>query len=138
MSFRRSVKTRLLCALNISNFVPTKQHLRKALLFCFNLKKIAAEGHRLLCEAYGEHGPSIKTCEYWFRRFKSGKKLMLCIWWDQCGVVYYELLQPNETITANGYQQQLMQLSGALKFKPICQKTSQSDLSARQRSATCC
>ena len=39
------------------------------------------------------------------------------IWWDQLGVVYYELLQPNETITAERYQQQLMQLSQALKFK---------------------
>jgi len=26
-----------------------------------------------------------------------GKKLMLCIWWDQLGVVYYELLKSNET-----------------------------------------
>ncbi|UYV75354.1 hypothetical protein LAZ67_12003598 [Cordylochernes scorpioides] len=24
---------------------------------------------------------------------------MLCIWWDQLGVAYYELLQPNERIT---------------------------------------
>ena len=45
------------------------------------------------------------------------KKLLLCIWWDQLGVVYYELLQPNETITSERYQQQLMQLSRALKFK---------------------
>jgi len=36
------------------------------------LRKSAADGHRMLCEAYGEHAPSIKTCEYWFRRFKSG------------------------------------------------------------------
>ena len=56
----------------MSTFVPTKHNLREALLFCFNLKKSAADGHRLLCEAYGEHAPSIKTCEYWFRRFKSG------------------------------------------------------------------
>ena len=56
----------------MSTFVPTKQHLREALLFCFNLKKSAAEGHRLICEAYGEHAPSIKTCEDWLRRFKSG------------------------------------------------------------------
>ena len=97
----------------MSTFVPAKQHLREALLFCFNLKKSLAEGHRLLCEAYGEHAPSIKTCEYWFH----GKKLMLCIWWDQLGVVYYELFQPNETITVERYQQQLMQLSRALKFK---------------------
>ena len=97
--------------------MPTKQHLREALLFCFNLKKSGAERHRLLCEAYGEHAPSIKNGEYWFRRSKSAKKLMLCIWWDQLGVVYYELLQPNETITAERYQQQLMQLSRVLKFK---------------------
>ena len=32
-----------------------------------------------------------------------GAKLMLCIWWDQLGVVYYELLQPNETITGERY-----------------------------------
>ena len=54
----------------MSTFVPIKQHLREALLFCFNLKKSAAEGHQLLCKAYGER-----------------------------------------------YQQQLMQLSRALKFK---------------------
>lgn len=46
-----------------------------------------------------------------------GQKLMLCIWWDQLGVIYYELLQPNETITGERYQQQLMQLSRALKAK---------------------
>ncbi|UYV69282.1 SETMAR [Cordylochernes scorpioides] len=40
--------------------------------FCFNLKKSAADGHRLLCEAYGIHALSIKSCEYWFRHFKSG------------------------------------------------------------------
>ncbi|UYV70421.1 SETMAR [Cordylochernes scorpioides] len=46
-----------------------------------------------------------------------GKKLMLCIWSDQLGVIYYELLQPNETITGERYQQQLMRLSRALKIK---------------------
>ncbi|UYV83676.1 SETMAR [Cordylochernes scorpioides] len=230
----------------MSTFLPTKHNLREALLFCFNLKKSATDGHRLLCEAYGKHALSIKSCEYWFRRFKSGdfdprdkerggrpikfeeaelealldedssqtqeelaetlgvtqqaisnrfkvmgmvqkqgnwvpyelkpgnierrictcelllkrqnrkgffasnrdggrkvdslrqpkaqkipghasastakpnihgKKLMLCIWWDQLGVIYYELLQPNETITGERYQQQLMQLSRALKIK---------------------
>ncbi|UYV76611.1 hypothetical protein LAZ67_14001442 [Cordylochernes scorpioides] len=46
-----------------------------------------------------------------------GKKLMPCIWWDHLGVIYYELLQPNETITGERYQQQLMRLSRALKIK---------------------
>jgi len=224
----------------MSNFVPTKRNLREALLFCFHLKKSAAESQRMLSEAYGDYTPSISTCEYWFRRYKKGDfdtedkerpgqpkkfedekvealldqdpsqtqeelaeslnvdrstisrrlkvigmiqkqgnwvpyelnprdverrkmtcelllqrhrrksflhrivtgdekwirydnpkrkksstaklnihgaKLMLCIWWDQLGVVYYELLQPNETITGERYQQQLMQLSRALKQK---------------------
>ncbi|GBP21333.1 Mariner Mos1 transposase [Eumeta japonica] len=45
------------------------------------------------------------------------KKLMMCIWWDQLGVVYYELLNPSETITGTLYQTQLMRLSRALKEK---------------------
>ena len=35
------------------------------------------------------------------------KKVLLCIWWYWKGVLYYELLQPGETITANRYKQQL-------------------------------
>jgi len=46
-----------------------------------------------------------------------GKKLIFCIWWDQFGVVYYELLKPNETITRALYRTQLMGLSRALKEK---------------------
>lgn len=42
---------------------------------------------------------------------------MLCIWWNQLGVVYYELLQPNETITEEVYRRQLMRLSQALRQK---------------------
>ena len=43
--------------------------------------------------------------------------MLLCIWWDQLGVVYYELLKPNETITGSVYRTQLMRLSRALKKK---------------------
>lgn len=46
-----------------------------------------------------------------------GSKLLLCIWWDQQGVIYYELLKPNETITGDRYRLQLMRLSRALKEK---------------------
>lgn len=46
-----------------------------------------------------------------------GSKLLLCIWWDQQGVIYYELLKPNETITGERYRLQLMRLSRALKEK---------------------
>ncbi|GFW03660.1 mariner Mos1 transposase [Trichonephila clavipes] len=46
-----------------------------------------------------------------------GSKVMLSIWWDQLGVVYYELLKPTETITGDRYRTQLMHLSRALKDK---------------------
>ena len=38
-------------------------------------------------------------------------------WWDQLGVMYYELLKPIETITGDRYRTQLMRLSRALKDK---------------------
>lgn len=230
----------------MSNFVPEKEHLRHALLFLFHQKKKAVESHRLLVETYGEHAPSIKTCETWFRKFKSGdfdlkdskrsgrpktfvdaelqelldedptqtqkqlaetlnvaqetisdrlramgkiqklgrwvphalndrqmenrkticemllqryerksflhrivtgdekwiyfenpkrkkswlspgqagpstprpnrfgKKTMLCVWWDQGGVVYYELLKPGETVNTDRYKQQIINLNHAL------------------------
>ena len=46
-----------------------------------------------------------------------GAKVMLCIWWDRLGVVYYELLKPSETNTGDWYLTQLMGLSRALKKK---------------------
>lgn len=42
---------------------------------------------------------------------------MFCIWWDQNGVVHYELLQPSDTITGNRYRLQLIRLSSALREK---------------------
>ena len=48
-------------------------------------------------------------------------KVMLCIWWDQVGVIYYKLLKPNETITGELYRTQLMRLSRALHEKVILQ-----------------
>ena len=56
----------------MSKYVPNKDHSRRELIFCFYLKKTAAESHRLLREAYGERAPSLNTYKRWFRRFKSG------------------------------------------------------------------
>ena len=42
---------------------------------------------------------------------------MLCVWWDQKGIIYYELLEPKQIVTANLYSQQLMRLSLALETK---------------------
>ena len=46
-----------------------------------------------------------------------GSKILLCNWWDQLSVVYYELLKPTETIIGDHYWQQMMCLSWALKKK---------------------
>lgn len=233
----------------MSNFVPNKVFLRGVLLHYFNMKKKAAESHRILVEVYGEHALAERTCQKWFARFKignfdledderpgqpkkfedheletlldqdpsqtqeelaktlgvaqqtisdrlkamgmirkvghwvpyelkprdverrflmceqllqrhkrksflhrivtgdekwvhydnpkrratygypghtssstpasniHGQKVMLCIWWDQQGVIYYELLKPNETITGEVYRRQLMRLSRKLREK---------------------
>lgn len=223
--------------------------MRTALLFCFNLKKTAAESHRMLVDAYGDSALSATQCKVWFRRFKDGdfdvtdkekgrppkkyedadlqallddddaqtqtqladqlgvcqkaisnrlremgkiqkvgrwvphelddrqmerrknlceillarykrksflhrivtgdekwiyfenpkrkiscvdpgqpatssarpnrfgRKTMLCVWWDQKGVIYYELLRPGETVNTARYQQQLIDLNRALQRK---------------------
>jgi len=43
--------------------------MREILLFCFNLKKLAAESHRMLVETYGDNALSETTCRDWFHRF---------------------------------------------------------------------
>ena len=43
-----------------------------------------------------------------------GAKEMFCIWWDQKGVLYYELLKPGETINGERYRTQLIRLKRAM------------------------
>lgn len=56
----------------MSKFEPNKRHLRELLIYIFNLKKSAAEAHRLLVEAYNEAALSERTCREWFQKFKNG------------------------------------------------------------------
>lgn len=44
-------------------------------------------------------------------------KVMLCIWWDQKGVLYYELLKSGQTITGDLYRRQLIRLKRAINEK---------------------
>ncbi|EFN82239.1 hypothetical protein EAI_12292, partial [Harpegnathos saltator] len=41
--------------------------------YFFNLKKSAAEAHRLLVETYGETALSERSYREWFQKFKNGK-----------------------------------------------------------------
>lgn len=45
------------------------------------------------------------------------QKIMLCIWWDKEGVLYYELLPQGETITADIYCHQLRRLADSIQEK---------------------
>ena len=42
---------------------------------------------------------------------------MFYIWWDQKGLVYYELLKPGDFIMGDRYRLQLIRLSRALREK---------------------
>ena len=46
-----------------------------------------------------------------------GAKVILCIWWDQKGVLYYELLKPSETINGERYRTKLIRLKRAIAEK---------------------
>ncbi len=46
-----------------------------------------------------------------------GKKVMLCIWWDMKGVVWYDLLEQGQTINSRRYSQQLRRLNEELDLK---------------------
>ncbi|KAG5334401.1 NSE3 protein, partial [Acromyrmex charruanus] len=56
----------------MSVYEPNSRHLREVLIFCFNMKKSAAEAHRMLSNTYCEAAISERTCREWFQRFKNG------------------------------------------------------------------
>ncbi|CAK9803068.1 Histone-lysine N-methyltransferase SETMAR [Anthophora quadrimaculata] len=45
------------------------------------------------------------------------KKIMLSVWWDYKGILYFELIPQNQTINSNVYVQQLAKLSDAIQEK---------------------
>ena len=104
----------------MSNFVPRNYDLRTAVIVCYHLKKTATESHRMLVEAYGEHALGKSQCFEWFKKFRSGNfdvRNEERVWWDQKGVIYYELLKPGETVNTERYRQQMIDLNQALREK---------------------
>ncbi|GFX65701.1 uncharacterized protein TNCV_4093931 [Trichonephila clavipes] len=90
----------------MSAYEPNSRHLREVLIFCFNMKKSAAEAHRMLSNTYGEAAIRERTCREWFQRFKNGD-------FDQ---TYYELLKPTETITGDRDRTQLLNPKCIISF----------------------
>lgn len=56
----------------MSSFVPDKKFLRGVLLHYYFMKQTAVKTHRILTEVYGDHVITERTCQNWFKRFKSG------------------------------------------------------------------
>ncbi|UYV77541.1 hypothetical protein LAZ67_15001423, partial [Cordylochernes scorpioides] len=46
-----------------------------------------------------------------------GKKAMLCVWWDQTGVIHFKLLKPGETVNTSRYEHQMHSLREAVNEK---------------------
>ena len=101
----------------MSNFVPGNNDFRTALIFCYHLKKIAAESHRMLVEAYGEHALGRSQCFVWFKKFKSGIFDVRNEERETWNVIYYELLKPGEKVNTERYRQQMIDLNQGLLEK---------------------
>ena len=101
----------------MSNFVPGNYDLRTALIFCYHLKKTAAESHRILVEAYGEHALGKSQCFEWFKKFRNGNFDVRNEGRGTWNVIYYELLKPGETVNTERYWQQMIDLNQALREK---------------------
>jgi histone-lysine N-methyltransferase SETMAR len=59
----------------------------------------------------GENPPAQPKPEY------RNRKVLLCCFWDERGMLYYELLTGNETVNANVYSRQLRALADAIREK---------------------
>ena len=99
----------------MSDCVPNNRHLREVFIFFFYSKKTATEAHRELHKFYEDAALSETTCRDWFRRSKEGDfdavdrpREGRPKTFEDAGVIYYELLKPNETITGERYRTQLM------------------------------
>jgi len=85
-------------------------------IFCTKLLQAMKSGFLMITLNVENHGLTLVN----FRHRKCNihaKKVLLYIWWDRKGVLYYKLLQSDETIMSDRYQQQLTNVSDALEEK---------------------
>ena len=101
--------------------MPNNRHLRQVLILFIHSKKTATKAHRELQKVYGDAALSETTCRDWFRRFKDGDfdvdnhpREGKPKTFEDAGVIHYELLKKNATITGERYRTQLMCSSRAM------------------------
>jgi len=80
-------------------------------------KIVTGDGFFMITLNVENHGWTLVNLRYpkWTPNIHA-KKVLLRIWWDWKDVLYYELLQPGESITAHGYQR-LINCGDALEEK---------------------
>jgi Transposase. len=106
------------------NFNDRQISIAKSLVkYCFNAKKESNFCTELwLVTKCGFYFESPKWRESWLcpakpRPNRFGRKITLCVWWDQSGIVYCKLLEPGETVNAQRYPQEMINLNHALNEK---------------------
>ena len=78
----------------MSGFEPNKRDLRELLIYLFNLKKYAAEAHRLLVETYGEVALTLcgtmasSDATYFFTNFRDLNVILIRL--SNCFLLFYE------------------------------------------------
>ena len=95
-----------------------QQQKRKSFLHCSMTGN--ESGYTTITLSVEDCGLSLAMHQHWWQ--SHGSKILLCIWWYQLTLVYYEWLKPTETIMGDRYQLQLMHLSQALKKKMMLYK----------------
>jgi hypothetical protein len=100
--------------------VERNEHFGHLLLYEFNRGSKAAKAARNICAVYREVSIAERTAKKWFVRFKQGDFDMsdTPLLARQCcasgGIIHYELLERNLTVTAESYCQQLRRLEEAI------------------------
>jgi len=56
----------------VANMEEKNVHFRHILLFYFKKGKRAAEAHRKICKIYGNDALTVRICQKWFAKFRSG------------------------------------------------------------------
>ena len=92
--------------------------------YCFNAKRESFLYQILTGDEKWIYFESPKWRKSWLSPSKAGpstprpnpfgKKIMLCVWWDQSSIVYYKLLESGKTVNAERYHQQIINLNHAL------------------------
>ncbi|GFX41915.1 mariner Mos1 transposase [Trichonephila clavipes] len=93
-----------------------KEKIRYILQFFFDKGENASQMAEIVNGVYGAdtRGESAQTV---VKLGLTARKILLCIWWDWKGIVYYELLSYGQTLNSDLYCQQLDNLKLAIDQK---------------------